>query len=347
MANYRWTINEKSAAVVTDDEIKLFDCNNPIYSRIQSIVKIENEKRRNGAFNELFKVEEKKKLGYIGFRVENDVIFIGDDDLPSYLGERLKAIADEGSDYKYVLKFWDKVKENPSFHSVHQLFQFLERNHFPICPDGDFIAYKGVTGDFRDCHSGRIDNSPGKIVEIPRRMVDDDYSNDCSYGLHAGNFSYARGFGTRLVMVKINPRDAVAVNLDSASNKLRTCRYEVLKDITESSEPTEQVWSPKGIYDDEEDTDSEEYEEDMDLGEDDNDDEICDDCGEYLDDCRCGEDFEDDEPCNIVKSGEWSRGEMDALTCYHQEGKTSSEISGWIGRSTDAVRKKIRRMGLA
>jgi hypothetical protein len=124
--------------------------------------------------------------------------------------------------------------ENPSRRAVEELYLFLEHKHLPICEDGDFLAYKSVTNDYKDHHSGRFYNGVGEVLDMPRNAVCDDADVGCSYGFHAGSYEYASTFGggdSRLVIVKINPADVVSVPKDCDCQKLRTSRYEVVKDF--------------------------------------------------------------------------------------------------------------------
>lgn len=148
--------------------------------------------------------------------------------LPSVLTRRLKGLNDEGLPITALINFWNNLKLNPSLRSREQLYTFLERNEHPLTEDGHFIAYKGVRHDFKDAHTGTFDNSVGKVVEMDRRQVDDDPTQTCSRGLHVAGYSYASTFAPRLIEVKVNPRDVVAVPIDYNGQKMRVCRYEVV-----------------------------------------------------------------------------------------------------------------------
>jgi len=87
---------------------------------------------------------------------------------------------------------------NPSMTSRNELFLFLEAANLPITEDGCFLAYKAVTSDFKDKHSRKFDNSPGVTLEMPRRDVDDNREQTCSYGFHAAAYEYAKGFITSI-----------------------------------------------------------------------------------------------------------------------------------------------------
>jgi hypothetical protein len=123
---------------------------------------------------------------------------------------------------------------NPSKRAVDELYGFLEKGNLPITADGCFLAYKKVRNDYLDIHSGTMDNSVGKVLEMERNEVDDNANNTCSTGLHFCSLDYLSHFGgadSRTVVVKINPRDVVSIPADYHATKGRTCRYEVIDEI--------------------------------------------------------------------------------------------------------------------
>lgn len=111
---------------------------------------------------------------------------------------------------------------------MNQLWEFLKHSGIPLTKDGCFLAYKGVRGDYFDAHSRRFQNSPGKILEIPRNQVSDDPAHACHEGFHVGDLSYARGFSERVMVVKVDPENVVCVPKDESQRKMRVSKYKVL-----------------------------------------------------------------------------------------------------------------------
>ena len=74
--------------------------------------------------------------------------------------------------------------------------------------------------------------------------MDADRRNECSTGIHIGSYKYAKDFGGggRLLLVRFNPKDAVAVPKDCGFQKLRACAYTVIQDVTGSEEFTKPVY---------------------------------------------------------------------------------------------------------
>jgi hypothetical protein len=166
--------------------------------------------------------------------VQGDVLFWKGEELNGTIAVRMIAMLQEGFSIEPMVAFMDNLMSNPSKRSVDELYGFLEKNNLPITPDGHFLAYKKVRNDFKDIHSGTMDNSPGTIVEMTRNKVDDDKYRTCSTGLHFCGLTYLPHFGSgdsRTVIVKINPADVVSIPSDYNGAKGRACRYEVIGEL--------------------------------------------------------------------------------------------------------------------
>jgi hypothetical protein len=96
---------------------------------------------------------------------------------------------------------------------------------------------------------GSIYNGVGEVIEVARRSVDDNKDNHCSFGLHVGSYDYANnwaGSDGRLLVVEVDPADAVSVPTDCEYQKLRVSKYRVLSDIT-----PERKEIPDAVYNEE------------------------------------------------------------------------------------------------
>lgn len=162
-----------------------------------------------------------------------------------------------GLPFKPLLRFLDKLMVNPSRRAVKELYTFLEHKNMPLTPDGNFVAYKGVTEDFLDHYSRKFDNSVGQTLSMVRNSVCDDAEIGCSYGFHAGSHEYAKGYasgGGHLMLVEIDPADVVSVPVDCSCQKLRTAKYKVVALHETIEKPLEaQLY---GEWDDDEEMDS-------------------------------------------------------------------------------------------
>lgn len=134
----------------------------------------------------------------------------------------------------------DAILENTSYRAVNGLYDFLKHNDIEITERGTFYAWKVVRSDYKDCHTGTMDNSVGTRVEMDRNMVDEDPERTCSAGLHVCARAYIGSFYTqtnRVVKVEVHPRDVVAIPRDYNGAKMRTCGYDVIEDVTNTEAP--------------------------------------------------------------------------------------------------------------
>lgn len=233
------------------------------------------------------------KTGGDKVRIEGNSIYYCDREVTGLISSRIFEMLRLGLSVKPMVRFLEHMMQNSSKRAVDELFSFIDACRLPITEDGHFLAYKRVRHDYLDCHSGSMDNSVGKVLEMPRNMVDEDKHNTCSYGLHFCSYDYLRHFGgERIMVLKINPKDVVAIPADYNNSKGRTCRYEVVDEL-----PLDQYRMPErtiqddytsdysNVWDEEESEDWEESETDTVQDEIDSltDDEIAEVRGDYVD----------------------------------------------------------------
>jgi len=164
-------------------------------------------------------------------RIHNGSVFYGQHEVKGSVVQRILNMMREGFDAEPMIRFLENLMSNPSKRAVDELYGFLESTALPITEDGHFLAYKKVNKNYLDFHTGKMDNSVGKVVEMPRNQVDDNRDVTCSYGLHFCSLGYLphyHGGNGRVMIVKINPADVVSIPVDYNNAKGRTCRYEVI-----------------------------------------------------------------------------------------------------------------------
>lgn len=161
------------------------------------------------------------------FKFEGDEVTYKGERIPGDLGRRISAMAAKGEDPAPLMKFWEKLQKNPSWRSVEQLFPFLNHQGIPIIANGNFLAYKGVNYNYTDKHTGRVDNKPGTVNEMPRNKISDDPDVACHYGFHVGALGYARSFASVTVVCEVDPADVVCIPKDSSQQKMRVSKYRV------------------------------------------------------------------------------------------------------------------------
>ena len=285
-----------SFIITSDNNISLYLDNKNFFvskdhSSYKEILEILNQDNYANKYNQLFNLVDVVKpiqdfIGSSQVEICNGEICYQGSVLHNCLADRVLELYRGGFPFKPMLNFLEKIMQNPSKRAVDELYKFLEHKNLPITEDGYFIAYKKITEDYKDYHSHSFNNSIGSVNEMPRNNVCDDFNVACSKGFHVGSLYYATqefaaGEG-RVVLVKVDPADAVSVPKDCKQQKLRVCKYEVIAEL-----PPEQY--PQGlqepIYQEDNEDEDDEYDDDhyYEYGED------------YLDEEDEDKDYEDEE----------------------------------------------------
>lgn len=166
------------------------------------------------------------------FKVESGQIILDGHPVHEGLSRKILDFQADGLPFEPLVNFAKNLMRNPSNRAVNELFQFLEKNDHPITEDGKFIAYRKVRSDFKDIYTGKMDNSVGNTVEMPRNKVNEDSNQTCSHGLHVANWDYScNKYGSStdtMLEVEVDPADVVAIPSDYNQSKMRVCRFKVL-----------------------------------------------------------------------------------------------------------------------
>jgi len=203
------------------------------------------------------------QVGWEDVKVEHGIVTVKGKELRNSLTERIVELQRAGLPFEPFVRFLINLAANPSEESREALFDFLEQGRFPLTDDGCFLGYKGVIpgtlqgkSTLVDQHSHSFDMAPGNVHEMPWDAVDNNRNQACGAGFHVGTIGHARGFGSTMIVVKVNPKDCVSVPA-SDRTKLRCCRYEVVNVFKDSAAAKELV---RPVYD-EDDYGSDDFEE--------------------------------------------------------------------------------------
>lgn len=201
--------------------------------------------------SQAFVVEDGMTLSDI--EVTRHAVFFKGQKVNSTLATRMIDVQSQGLPLDPWIKFMANVYDNPADYARSELYEWLERSTLPITDDGCFLAFKrvrdggvrdqddSVESQYTDLYTGTFDNSPGKVVSMPRKEVDSERDHHCSTGLHFCSASYLSWYGhssngNATLLVKINPADVVSIPNDHGFAKGRTWKYEVLQVIPDAVE---------------------------------------------------------------------------------------------------------------
>ena len=237
----RWSISEQNVVVNYDGETHIVKRTDALADRLIKAIK----ERRMKEIPTLVSTAKRIEIYSKGtFQVQNGRVMVNGQPAPEVLSSKILRFSDEGLPYAPLVRFAENLQSNPSFRAVNELFTFLEKNDHPLTENGNFIAYKRVRSDFKDIHSGTMDNSPGKVLEMPRNQVNEDSTQTCSHGLHVANWEYAHtqfassNAATDIMLeVEVNPADVVSIPVDYNNAKMRVCKYKVLGVVTQPFAP--------------------------------------------------------------------------------------------------------------
>lgn len=225
-----YILTEQSLTVVIEGKAYTMNNDHPAWNQAKQSLKAEEYVKLKNLFDVSAAVED---------YLDNDSKVEIKEGLVRYDGEvvhnlvvdKILAFMRQGLPYEPLVKFLGKLMNNPSRRAVNELYTFLEHKNMPLTPQGNFLAYKGVTDDFKDFHTGKFSNKVGDVLEMQRNGVCDDANLGCSSGFHAGSYQYAKGYannGGNLMVVEIDPADVVSVPTDCECQKLRTAKYKVV-----------------------------------------------------------------------------------------------------------------------
>jgi len=225
-----YILTEESLTVVVNGKAMTMQKDHPAWSQAIDALNNEEYDRLENLFD-VSKAVEDYVDSESGITVKEGSVFFQGEAIHNVVVDKILSFMRQGLPFKPLVRFLGKLMANPSRRAVNELYTFLEHKNMPVTPDGNFIAYKGVTDDFKDFHTGKFDNSVGQTLSMVRNGVCDDANIGCSYGFHAGSYEYAKGYasnGGHLLRVEIDPTDVVSVPLDCNCQKLRTAKYKVI-----------------------------------------------------------------------------------------------------------------------
>lgn len=121
---------------------------------------------------------------------------------------------------KRMIRFIQRLQENPYEDNHWRAFDFLESSNLPLSDDGCILAYKSVRKTFYDWHSNSIRYYPGDEPQLKETQVDTHTHSLCSAGLHFCSYgymenSYFGGERSRIVLMKVAPEDIASIPMPS------------------------------------------------------------------------------------------------------------------------------------
>lgn len=238
-----------SIALALDNRHRTFDISHPNFEAIRSqlarIDEVERGENLDGYEIPYALEQEMNKLRklvdiptYISEMTEGNVeitdkgVLYRGQPVEGVIVERMMQMLKEKRDVRPLMRFLDRVHDNPDTRAQSDLYRWLESGKLPITPDGAFLAYKYVRDDYMDCYTGQFRNRIGDKPKMKREDCDPDPYNECSRGLHFCSYGYLGGSPShRYMIVKVAPENVVAIPIDYSRQKGRAWTYEVVGEV--------------------------------------------------------------------------------------------------------------------
>jgi hypothetical protein len=237
-----FTITPKSITVVVDNRNRQITEGSINFVKVKKVLAIYSQSDQ-GAVAESIAREELRSLidipAFIATITEGRVqindaqVQYNGQPVHGHVAERLLTMLREGFNPRPLMRFLDRLHQNPVITAREEMLRWLEHSGLPLTPDGSFIAYKFVDQNYMDQHSHSVDNSVG--AAIPRRSwdgVDTDRGATCAAsGYHFCSFDYLGGGHPHVMLVQIAPEDVSSFPYDTEIAKGRCVFYKVIGEV--------------------------------------------------------------------------------------------------------------------
>lgn len=155
-----------------------------------------------------------------------------------HVAERLLWLLGAGGDIRPLLRFLNRLHNSHIVPSAgvdlrDEFLRWVEASNMPFTEDGCILAYKFVRANYRDSHSGTIDNSIGAAIpRIAPDVINTDRNQTCAAsGYHFCSFGYLGEGNPHVMIVKIAPEDIASFPYHDEIAKGRCLWYEVISEV--------------------------------------------------------------------------------------------------------------------
>jgi hypothetical protein len=248
-----YTLTPNSVSIFIDNDMFSIGTAHKLWDKITAAIRAQDWDRLPDLIDQAKGI--KKYVAPVdGLAFENGEIFFNGQPLGGFAVDFIKRLNADGYDTTPFVRYLSRLMQNPDARNREHQFEWLIRGQMPITPEGKILAFKKVRHDYKDIHSGTMDNSIGRIVSMDREECDADYDITCSTGLHFCSREYLPEFRSsyssrlngddRILILELDPADIVAFPRDYNVAKGRACKYTVIGEIGGDTKPEEILTKP-------------------------------------------------------------------------------------------------------
>ena len=171
MEDYTYLLTEKSLSVNLEGRMFIIRVDHPNFKVAREAVLAEDWDNVRRAMDIPAAISHHSE-GNINFCEGS--LFYKDEMIHNVVSRRILDLIRIDGNFKPLMRFLDRLMDNPSRRSVNELYTFLKHKNMPFTPDGKFLAYKSVRPDWTDHHTGKFSNEVGDTNSMVRNNVCDD-----------------------------------------------------------------------------------------------------------------------------------------------------------------------------
>ena len=133
------TSNDEYITVVLQGKPYMMATTNPNFEKVLEAWKQSDEQALLDLFDQKVALQN-----YVdgSIEIKDNKLFCDGEELHGHVVDRIFNHMEKGLDFKPLLRFIEKLQNNPSRRAVNELYSFLEHKNMPVTENGNFIAYK-------------------------------------------------------------------------------------------------------------------------------------------------------------------------------------------------------------
>lgn len=235
--NYKYTITPNSVSLFGGGQTLTARDSHPNFKKIVSFIMAGKHQEAEKLFSitEFVKTATDNKI-----TVKNGGVYYLNTQLHNAVCNKILDFVAQGLDVNPWLKFLEKLLENPSKYIYNNLYSFMEQYKLSIDDNGDIYALKAVKHNLKSKWTDiLVQYVVGQTYAEPRVLLTDDQNDSyCGPGLWFGHEKFVFDYGSgndHVLVVKVNPKDVIAIPSLSCYQKMAACAITPILDLGEIS----------------------------------------------------------------------------------------------------------------
>lgn len=232
--NYSYNVSANSVTLFVDNKPYIAKNDHPNFKKIVSYILSNQESLAVPLFNIAEAITQKTNSK---LTVKNGEVYFGTTKIHNSVCARIREFLSQGKDINHLVKFLEKLLNNPSKYVFNNLYEYLTKYNLSIDKDGDIYGLKAVKFNLKSKWTDSVQYAVDETYSEPRALLRDDQNDGyCGPGLWFGHeqfvFSYGSG-NDHVLVVKVNPEHVLAIPTCSGYQKMAACAITPILDLGE------------------------------------------------------------------------------------------------------------------